>query len=37
MTVHFEIEGFPLPGDRVAYGEMNFGQHMHDRTHSGTY
>ncbi|GID90693.1 hypothetical protein ACFQFC_36105 [Amorphoplanes digitatis] len=32
MTVHFEIEGFLIPGDRVAYRAMNFGQPVQDRT-----
>jgi hypothetical protein len=32
MTVHFEIEGLPIPGDRVAYRAMNFGQPIPDRT-----
>ncbi|MEU7907366.1 hypothetical protein [Actinoplanes sp. NPDC049118] len=32
MTVQFEIEGFLIPGDRVTYRAMNFGQPVHDRT-----
>ncbi|MEU4215418.1 hypothetical protein [Actinoplanes sp. NPDC026623] len=32
MTIHFEIAGFLLPWDRVAYRAMNFGQPVPDRT-----
>lgn len=32
MTVHFEVEGFSIPGDRVAYRAMNFRQPIRDRT-----